>query len=201
MTAVNVKTNGYASTTPTNYLLDAGAMFKNITYDSVGGTYKGDPLGATVGGAKVKIKIGLRQPEVDGVLTPVKGNDVIESVEASIEGVLKEWGYANIASSLFADATTGDGTAAPADTKVIKGHNAIVTGDYATNIGYIGKIAGHADPVIIILKNAINTEGLEFDSKDKTEAGIPFKYEARAAADKPDDFSDCWQIIYPNAVV
>lgn len=201
MAAIEVKTNGYTADTAKHYLLDAGALFKNITFDGVGEKYTGEPLGATVGGSKLNIKVGIRQPEVDGVLVKVKGNDVIESVEATLEGTFKEWRTDNIAAALFADVTTGDGVTAPADYKIIKGHNTILSTDYVTNIGYVGKITGEAKPVIILLKNSLNTEGLSFDTKDKEEAGIPFKFEARADADKPEDYNGIWEIIYPVAVV
>lgn len=200
MAAIEVKTNGYTADTAKRYLLDTGAIFKNVTYNSTSSKYEGEPLGATVGGAKCNILITLRQPEVDGLLAKVEGNDFIESVEANIEGVLKEWTKGNIAQALFADVAAGDGTVDPVTAQIITGRNEILSTDYVDNICYIGKIAGEEKPVIIMFKNAINTSGLAIETKDKTEAGIPFKFEARADADKPEDVNKIWKIIYPETV-
>lgn len=196
-----IKTNGYTAETAKHYLLNAGAIFKNVKYNSTSKKYEGDPLGATVGGAKCDIVINLRQPEVDGILAKVKGNDLIESVEATLEGTLKEWKKENIAQALFADIKAGDGTTDPPEYKVITGRNEILPTDYVDNICYVGKISGEDKPVIIMLKNAINTSGLSFEAKDKDEGGIEFKFEARADADKPEDVNKIWKIIYPETVV
>lgn len=200
MAATDLKTTGYSSDTAKHYLLDSGAIFKNVTYNATSKKYTGEPLGATVGGSKLNISIGLRQPEVDGLLTEVKGNDVIESVKATLEGTLKEWKKENIANALFANITDGDGTTAPTGYKIITGRNKVLDSDYVNNIAYVGKMAGETNPVIILLKNALNTAGLSVETKDKNEAGIPIKFEARADADKPDDYNGIWQIIYPETV-
>ncbi|MCM8710540.1 hypothetical protein M2651_05805 [Clostridium sp. SYSU_GA19001] len=196
-----IKTNGYTADTAKHYLLNTGAIFKNVAYNTTSGKYEGEPLGATVGGAKFEIKVNLRQPEVDGVLAKVKGNDLIESVEATIEGTLKEWKKENISQALFGDITTGDGITAPTNYKIITGRSTILPTDYVNNICYVGKISGEDKPVIIMLKNAINTSGLSFEAKDKDEAGIPFKFEARADSDKPEDINGIWEIIYPETTI
>lgn len=201
MAATELKTSGYTSETAERYLLNAGALFKNVKYNSEEQKYEGEPLGATVGGSKCNITINLRQPEVDGVLAKIKGNDLIESVEATIEGTLKEWKKENIAQALFADVAEGNGTEDATGYKIITGRNEVLAKDYVENIAYVGKISGEDKPVIIILKNAINTNGLSFETKDKDEAGIPFKFEARADADKPEDVNKIWKIIYPETSV
>lgn len=193
-----VKTNGYTPNTPKYYLLDAGAIFKNVAYNATSKKYEGDPVGATVEGSKLNISISLRQPSVDGVLTKVVGNDVIESVDATLECTLKEWKKENLANALFADVTAGDGTKAPTGYKIIKGRNEILDSDYITNIAYVGKISGEDEPVIIFLKNALNTAGLSVETKDKGEAGIPCKFEARADAENPEDYNSIWEIVYPE---
>lgn len=200
MSVTEVKTSGYTPETAKRYLLNAGALFKNVKYNTSSKKYEGEPLGATVGGSKCNITINLRQPEVDGVLVKVKGNDLIESVEATLEGTLKEWKKENITQALFADVAAGNGTDDATEYKVIEGRNEVLNTDYIENIAYIGKISGEDKPVIIILKNAINTNGLSFETKDKDESGIPFKFEARADADKPEDVNKIWKILYPETV-
>lgn len=195
-----VKTNGYSADAAKNYLLDSGALFKNVVFNETSGDFEGDPIGATVGGSKLTIAVNLRQPEVDGALAKVKGNDRIESVDATLEVTVKEWKKDNIANALFADISDPGATEAPTGYKLIKGRNEILSTDYVTNIGYVGKISGEDNPVIILLKNAINTAGLSFETKDKDEAGLSCKFEARADADKPEDFNGIWEIIYPETV-
>ena len=103
--------------------------------------------------------------------------------------------------ALFADVAEGNGTEDATSYKIITGRNEVLAKDYVENIAYVGKISGEDKPVIIILKNAINTNGLSFETKDKDESGVPFKFEARADADKPEDVNKIWKIIYPETAV
>lgn len=191
-TAVDVKTTGYNIDTSKNYLTNAGAIFANVKYDTATKKWQGIPLGATVGGLKFNIVAELRQPQVDGLLVSAKGNDVFNSMTATIEGSYKEFKQSTISNAAFADATQ------QGDYLVLRGRNDIKDSDYYENVGFIGKVTGYVDPLVIIIKNAINTSGLTGETKDKDESSIPFKFEARADADKPEDFNGVWEVWLPT---
>lgn len=189
--AVEVKTTGLTADTTENYLLDAGALYYDLEYDDTSKKWKGVPFAATVGGVKINIAIELRQPAVDGLLVNVEGNDVINSASGTIECTAKEFKDSVIESSLHGDVTAGgDGY------KILKGRNRITSADYR-KIGFVGKVSGYDTPLIVIFHKAINTAGFSIETKDKDESGIPFKFEARADKDKPEDFQGWYEIHIP----
>lgn len=195
--AVEVITTGFTESTTENYLLDAGALYYDLEYDSTTKKFKGVPFAATVGGIKIKIGVKLRQPKVDGLLVDVEGNDVIESSEGSIECTAKEFKDTVIEASLHADEDT---TETVEGYKKFKGRNKITDKDYR-KVGFVGKVSGYDTPLIVIFHKAINTAGFDIDTKDKDEAGIPFKFEARADKTKPTDYQGWYEIYAPVKVV
>ena len=71
MALENVRTTGFTADTAKNFIVDAGALYKNLEFDKETMKYKGEPLGATAGGSSVKIEQEYRTIEVDGVEYPV----------------------------------------------------------------------------------------------------------------------------------
>ena len=65
--------SGVSETTPTNIMLGAGTLYKNITYSAESSKWSGTILGATSGGNKLSIKPEITNIEVDGVLVEAKG--------------------------------------------------------------------------------------------------------------------------------
>ena len=84
MAKTEVKRTGYTVDTPKNYLVDAGAIYKNIEWDAAGKKWKGELLGATSDGNKVSIVTTYRTIEVDGVFTPEKSKKIIDKAEATL---------------------------------------------------------------------------------------------------------------------
>ena len=79
-----VNTVGVTQNTPDRMLLDAGAIYKNLTYDETTGEFTGEVLGATSGGNEFVVEIEQRQPEIDGAKSRIKGLKFINSHEAHL---------------------------------------------------------------------------------------------------------------------
>lgn len=160
---------GLTSTTKKNILLDAGAIYKDWVFgtDTVA-TAAAKLIGATVGGAQLNVTLEYRQMAVDGAKGPTKGLVVIDSVTAVLSATVKEI----TAKALKLALPTIAETALTGYSKMVISEDLPDTA-YATNITYVGKILGASDPIIIVLKNALDMNGLQLQTQDKNEAGIP----------------------------
>ena len=198
MEKTEVKRTGYTEKTAKSYLVDAGAVYKNLEYDTIGKKWKGEILGATSDGNKVSIVTTYRTVEVDGVFTPAVGQKIIEKAEASLETNVKELTAENIRLALNAKKSVGDGTTVPAGWEVIELKDKLENSDYLGNIALVGTVSGTEKPVIFIFYNVICTSGLEFEAKDNEEAVITMKFEAHANAADVANRVVPVKIIYPT---
>lgn len=166
---------GVTKQTPNRLLLDAGAIYKNLKYDEAKKEWTGEALGATSGGNEFTSEIETREPEIDGIKSPIKGLVFVNHHLAQLVVNLKELTAQNIKDAI-----------GPADLieNGIEGYDKIVPraniqmSDYLENIAYVGRLSNNKKPVIIILKNAISVEGLQLSSEDNNEATIPITFKA-----------------------
>ena len=102
--------SGFTKGTPERLLLDAGAFFRNFTYEE-GGTANdtfdaavaaGKLIGATKGGGEFSAVPAVRQIEVDGVKGRAKGLEVIDSWEVYLKATVLETTTETIRASLGA---------------------------------------------------------------------------------------------------
>lgn len=205
MAKTAVKRTGYTASTPKHYLINAGAIYKNLAWNKAGGTggkgqWEGELLGATSGGNKVTIEVNYRVIEIDGVFTPAVGQKILESQVAKIEANVKELTAENIRLAINGEIKEADGTNAPTGYKVISGKPKLENTDYIENLGIVGTMSGTNDPIIVIIDNALCTSGLDFETKDNEEAVISMTFEAHADEDKVDDLSLPCRIYFPNIV-
>lgn len=187
---------GYTKETPGRYLLNAGALLKNLTWES--GKWNGDLIGATSGGSSISLINEYRQAEVDGVFAPTVGSDSIESSEAKFEVNLIEWSAQNLKMALLGDVEDSDGTIYPAGYDVITTRRKITTADYIENLAYVGTLSGSDNPVIIIMHHAIVTGGLEFEPQDKQEGIYKITFEGRAGEEDVNNTSLPVTILMPK---
>jgi hypothetical protein len=167
-----VNTVGVTQSTPDRMLLDAGAIYKDLTYDATTNEFTGTVLGATSGGNEFVVEIEQRQPEIDGAKSRIKGLKYVNSHEAHLVVNLKEVTAENIKTAIGpADIDTSD-TAFD----VVAGRNKIELSDYLTNISYVGRLSGSDKPVVIMLDNALSAEGFTMTSEDDNEAVIPITF-------------------------
>lgn len=195
-------TKGYTENTPKHYLIDSATVFKNVTYTALDG-FAGTLIGATEGGVTVTIEQNYRAPEVDGTAHLqglVKGNIVLESAKAQVVINLKELTAENLRGSLNGTMVDALSTEAPVGYKKITTKRAVASGDYLTNIAVVGTLAGSAEPVIFIIDNPLNTNGVEVETQDNGEAVIELTYVAHATAAQvaADEFP--WRILFPAVV-
>lgn len=187
-----LKTTGFNANTGKNLLLDAGAIYKNFDKTLLTGTL----IGATQGGNTLTAKPNMRNIAIDGVKSEyVKGLTVIDSWEISLATNLLEITKDTLGLAL------GVTTSASHDEKYdsIKASNYILDTSYLENIAYVGKISGSNDPVIIILYNALSTEGLSLNMQDASEGKIPVTFMAHLDSDNLDN--PPFEILYPKVAV
>lgn len=197
MAKVAVTRTGYSEDTPKYYLIHSASLWADVAYNQATGVFEGVRIGATVGGVKVTIEPKIRQVEVDGVLVPAVGQDVLDGISAIAEGTVKEVTAKVLATAILGTARAADADEAPSGYTVIEPDSAITDASYCENIAIVGQLAGSTKPIIAILYNAINTGGLKLETKDKGEAGVALKLEARSPASSVEDPSGAVKLFFP----
>ena len=100
------KKSGITSATPKNMLINAAVLYANLKYEE--GKWYGDLLGATSGGTKVSVKSDFKSIEVDGAVVKVRGMEVKQGEEASIEANLIEMTPEVLKMSMVAEQVESD---------------------------------------------------------------------------------------------
>lgn len=165
--------NGLTESTPQQIQLDAGAFFKN--FDPKTDTYAdaktaGKCLGATQGGGTITIKPTFRQISVDGAFGRVKGLADVGTWECSISATLIETTAENL--RLGIGVASIEKSTTPTGYNIIKGKSGIEDSDFVDNITWIGKLAGSDKPLMFIIKNGLNEDGLSYQVQDENEGKI-----------------------------
>jgi hypothetical protein len=194
-----LKKSGYSSTTAKNYIIDAGVVYTNVTFDSVSGDFTGTLQGATSGGVTLTIEQSYRDIEIDGATKmKVKGNKVLESANATITANMKELTAENIRKSLNGSIRDAAADEAPAGYKVIESKLNVDDTDYISNMAVVGRLSGTNKPIIAILDNVLCTSGLELGTEDNNEAVVEQTYEAHATTEQLEAETFPWRILYPG---
>src|SRR5699024_4030296 len=189
--------NSFTKTSAKNFLLNAAAIYTNVSYDSTSG-WTGTKLGATSGGVSVKIEQTYRTVEVDGTShMKVRGLEVLESAFATATAKVKEFTAELVRSALNGTLRKANTDEAPTDTQVVTSKRYIEDDDYIKNIGIVGKLSGTDEPVIFVLDNVLATNGLEVETEDNNEAVVEQTYEAHATYEQFDSDTFPWRIYFP----
>lgn len=196
MAAEQVKTVGYNASVPDHLLLDAGAIYKNVTFEATTGIFSGEALGATQGGNEFSFSQEIRSIEADGAKGRVKGLQVIESEEAVLTVNLLEQTAANIKLAIAGSNLDTSDT----NYDLITPKGKIEDTDYLDNVAYVGRVSGSQKPVVIILENALSIEGLNLKPEDNKEAVLPIKFAAHADADDVTNEVLPVKIYFPKAM-
>lgn len=152
-------TVGFTSATPQNLIIDSGALYKNW------GETDEALIGATSGGNTFTVKQNTRQVKVDGIKGSAKDLNFPTDTEVTLGTNILE-----VTSDILKIVLNGavDNATDP-DYDIITGKTTIATTDYLKNIALVGKISGKNKPCVIILYNALNTDGLKWVTKDDTD--------------------------------
>lgn len=165
--------HGITEVTPKNILLGAGTIFKNLTWDSTKSQFKFDKvLGATSGGSKFSIKNEFKDIEADGAVVKVKGLTLKYGQVAELETNLLDITVDNLKIAMLGEEKTSEMTGY----KELVPKAQLEAGDYIDNLAYVGR-KSDGSPVIIIMENALCTEGLEIEGKNKENAVLKVKFE------------------------
>lgn len=192
------KFSGFTTETAQSLLLNAGAFFKNFdpatdSFDTA--VAAGKLIGATKGGGEFSAVPEVRQIEVDGVAGRAKGLEIIDSWDVYLKATVLEIKESTIANGLAASSVD---TTSNADYDIIRAGQSIELSDYIENVAWVGTLSGSNKPVIILVKNAINTDGLVLTVEDKNEASIPMTFYGHYSQD--DLENPPFEILYPKAV-
>ncbi len=167
-------TIGYTPATPQNLMIDAGAIYKN--YGLAGEAL----LGATSGGNEFQVVVKTRDVKVDGLKGTVKGLTRIVSTDVTMKVNMLE-----VTAETLRIALMGVTDSTGIDYDVITGKTEILLTDYIDNIALVGRISGSAKPVIIMLKNALSSDGVKFSNKDSADNILPITFTASIDPNTP----------------
>lgn len=191
------KYSGFTTKTAESLLLNAGAFFKDFDVENdtfATAVEAGKLIGATKGGGEFSAVPAVRQVEVDGIAGRAKGLEVIDSWEvylkASVLEVKKETVLTGLCASKVDESTN-------TDYDIISANAEISLDDYIGNVTWVGTLSGSEKPVIIVVENALNTDGLKFTVQDKREATIEMTFYGHYTQDDLD--TPPFKIYYPKA--
>ena len=189
---------GFTQDTAKRLLLDAGAFVKDFepatdTWDTVKTT---KIIGATQGGGSFSAVPTIRRIEIDGVKGAAKGLEALDEWVVTITANVKEVSAEALALALASSTNTAAGT--PEGYNKIAANNSIELTDYLENITWIGKLSGSDQPVIILVKNALCTNGLSLTMADKAEGVIALTFTGHYDPSELD--SPPFEIYYPEVV-
>ena len=183
----SVNTVGYSASTPKNLLIDSGALFLDYGLETE------KLIGATAGGNEFTVNVKTRDVKVDGVKGLQKGLRFITDVEITLKTNMLEVTTEILTMALIGTADTTTNT----DYDLITGKTSIDDADYISNVALIGRISGSLLPVIVILKNVLNTDGLKFKTEDDKDNILPITFTAFSDPNTPTVLP--YEIRYPRA--
>lgn len=187
------KSSGITENTPKTIMLGAGTIHKGLTFSGSAWNFEESLICATSGGSKLSIVPEFYDVPVDGALVKVKGLTVKVGETAKLEINPIELTPEILKMAVIGDEAT---SAEATGYSEITSRATIATGDYITNLGYVGKTI-EGKPIIIVFDNALCTSGLELEGKNK-EAAVPaFTFECFADLTPEADILP-WHIYYPT---
>lgn len=199
MAKTAVKKTGITQETTKSFVINAGAIYTDLTYTE-GTGWEGNRLGATAGGNALVITNDIREIEIDGAFSKYVGQKVLTASNATLTTNVKEITSNVIKMAILGKVTATSGVDEPTAYDLIEGKGKIEASDYLTNIGLVGEVSGTNEPVIIILDNALCTSGLNITTGDNAEAVVAMTFEAHADADQLEDRTLPARIYMPKVV-
>lgn len=186
--------HGISKDSAQNLLFSAGAIYKNLKYDSTKNEWSGEVLGATKGGIKLSITPEYVDAEMDGASVSIVGTRVKVSEKATIESSMTEFSEGVIKDSLHLEL---DGKANINGYKKYVSKRSVEEKDYLDNIAYVGTLV-NGKQIIVILPNAICTSALEIQGQNKTQATYTITFECTARFTQSDLEHLPYEIYYPQ---
>ena len=188
--------SAFSKGTAKNMQLDAGILVRNLQniLDFDGNLADANKLGATSGGATFSATPELRNifEGIDGAKGNYKDGNVIDNWEITLTATVKEMTAKNLQLAMAsADIDSGDDKF-----DVLSPRMDIKTTDYIDNICWLGTMNGSTDPMIIELKNVMNTNGISFTAEDKGSGSVELELKAHFDLSKPNEVP--FKIYFPK---
>lgn len=167
---------GVTANTAKHLQLDAGAFFKN--FDPTTDTFASASaklIGATAGGGSFAAVPTIRRIEVDGLKGATKGYETIDEWQVTMTANVKELTVGALELALATGSHTdvkSPNTVTSNNYEKIVAANEIADSNYTTNVTWVGRLSGSETPIIIVVKNALCTNGLTLTTADKAEGVI-----------------------------
>ena len=197
VTSENLPKTGYNLNSSKHFLLNAGAVVKNLTWSAEGGwTY--EEFGATSGGSSLTLNNTLRQMEIDGLFNTPVGGDQIEASEGTMELNLLEFTAENIQHAVLGEVEPSDGTEFPEGYDVVTPSSRVTDANYIKNLAYVGTYGDSELPLIVIFDYAIVTEGLEFEPAQNEDNTMTMTFSARTAPENVSTSSLPVRVLVPQ---
>lgn len=179
--------SAFTKNTAKNMQLDAGLLVKGLTdILNFNGTIADEKkLGATSGGASFSATPEMRNifEGIDGAKGNYKDGNVIDNWEITLTATVKEMTANNLKLAMAtADISTGNDKF-----DVLTPRMEVKSADYIDNICWLGTMNGSSEPMIIELKNVLNTNGISFTAEDKGSGSVELELKAHFDLSKPNE--------------
>lgn len=179
--------SAFTKNTAKNMQLDAGLLVRGLTdiLNFDGSIADDKKLGATSGGATFSATPELRNifEGIDGAKGNYKDGNVIDNWEITLTATVKEMTARNLQLAM----ATADINSEDDKFDVLTPRMDIKTSDYIDNICWLGTMNGSTDPMIIELKNVMNTNGISFTAEDKGSGSVELELKAHFDLSKPNE--------------
>lgn len=191
--------NGVTSDTAKNIPFGAGTIHKGLKCTEGVWNFANSLVGATSGGSHLVIAPEYTDINIDGVHVQVKGLTKKKTGETAT----LEVNWAELSADIIKDAINGAVNTDDAVTgyTLLESKPDIVEGDYWDNIAFVGKTLDGRN-IIVILDNALCTNGLDLQGQDKTQGVLTTTHECSAelSDDGEVDYDTLpYHIYYPTA--
>ena len=190
-----MRITGATQDTTKRMVIDSAAVYFNY------GEPDEYPIGATQEGATFTVEQTIRQVPIDGFRGPIKDARRVTEEMARITCGIMEMTSDNL-TRIITGSTVSDHTASGAGSKT---HNAVRRqsdlpdeADYLSNVALVGRVQGSAEPIVIVLYNALSDGGLELETTDQEEGTLTVQFTANFDPNDPD--TSPWEIRFPADV-
>ena len=179
--------SAFTKNTAKNMQLDAGLLVKGLTdILNFNGTIADEKkLGATSGGASFSATPEMRNifEGIDGAKGNYKDGNVIDNWEITLTATVKEMTAKNLQLAM----ATADIKSDDDKFDVLTPRMEVKSTDYIDNICWLGTMNGSSEPMIIELKNVLNTNGISFTAEDKGSGSVELELKAHFDLSKPNE--------------
>lgn len=188
--------SAFTKNTAKNMQLDAGLLVRGLTdILNFNGTIADDKkLGATSGGASFSATPEMRNifEGIDGAKGNYKDGNVIDNWEITLTATVKEMTAKNLQLAM----ATADIKSDDDKFDVLTPRMEVKSTDYIDNICWLGTMNGSSEPMIIELKNVLNTNGISFTAEDKGSGSVELELKAHFDLSKPNEVP--FKIYFPK---